>query len=482
MGPTPLVLLQATDILAFAMALAGAILGGLWLRDREPGFGWFALGLLLSATFYATDAQHLPTTAYSPATLWYVVVCIGMGCLVAGLAQYLDLPARVRRLMLLGMLVPVLLFMALSVAALFGVQVPRGLSKLVLGAIFGVAGLVTLAAARREPGAGHGAIAATLFGMALLTVILVMRDARDPSLRYWAPLPVLALTLTMMTTALRRRRRLLEMEVQRRRLIESELTALNASLEATVAERTEELQRLVDGLESFNRTVSHDLRGALGGIAQASRLALRQLQAGDNRFAHQALPLIAQQAEDLQKQMTGLLALARTSEITLRLEPIDVGALAAEIVEQLRQQQGEARPLPRIDIAADMPSVLADPELLRPALLNLIANAVKFTRDVPSPHVQIGAQPIEGGVEVFVRDNGPGFEPAAAARLFSPFVRLHGAQYEGHGVGLSIVRRAIERHGGRVWAEGETGRGAVFRFCLPELPQVSPGTMAPAGT
>jgi len=99
--------------------------------------------------------------------------------------------------------------------------------------------------------------------------------------------------------------------------------------------------------------------------------------------------------------------------------------------------------------------------------VNLIGNAIKFTRDTVAGRIEVGAAREGGGIEVFVRDNGVGFDGDAAARLFTPFVRLHDDRYEGYGVGLSIVRRVVERHGGRVWAESRPNRGAVFRFFLP---------------
>jgi signal transduction histidine kinase len=106
--------------------------------------------------------------------------------------------------------------------------------------------------------------------------------------------------------------------------------------------------------------------------------------------------------------------------------------------------------------------------LLKPVLANLISNAIKFTRDVPAGRIEIGAGRTAAGVTVQVRDNGVGFDAAAAGQLFTPFARLHASTFDGHGVGLSIVRRAIERHGGSVWAESQPGQGAVFHFSLPE--------------
>jgi len=123
--------------------------------------------------------------------------------------------------------------------------------------------------------------------------------------------------------------------------------------------------------------------------------------------------------------------------------------------------------LPQIEVAAGMPSVSADPELLKPVFANLIGNAIKFTRDAAAGRVEIGADQAAGVVTVHIHDNGVGFDDDAAKRLFAPFVRLHEGRFDGHGVGLSIVQRAVERHGGRVWAEGRPGQGATFHFSLP---------------
>lgn len=119
-------------------------------------------------------------------------------------------------------------------------------------------------------------------------------------------------------------------------------------------------------------------------------------------------------------------------------------------------------------VAPQMPTVRGDPELLRQVFANLIGNAVKFTAGSPHPQVQISARTGDGQTVFEVRDNGIGFEPAAAPRLFKPFQRLHDHGYEGFGVGLSIVKRIIDRHGGRVWAEGRPGQGASFYFTLDQ--------------
>ncbi len=247
----------------------------------------------------------------------------------------------------------------------------------------------------------------------------------------------------------------------------AEISALNLDLERRVTERTADLQEMVSALESFNRSVSHDLRGPLGGIAGLAQMAAQGLDRNDDSVARRVLPMIAKQAEASTQMLTSLLTLARVSDAPLNPQPVALGALVREVVDQIAMAQ-PAQAMPEV-VIENLPTVHADPDLLRPALVNLIGNAVKFTSSCAAPRIEIGARHQDSGsTTVFVKDNGPGFDPAAAAKLFEPFVRLHPTQFEGHGVGLSIVRRAISRHGGRVWAEARPGLGACFYFALPD--------------
>ena len=352
-------------------------------------------------------------------------------------------------------------------ATFFDVWIERRWANLTIAGWFLVMGAVCWQAARREPAAGHRAMAASLWSISLLTAVLAITDARSILLRYWAVLPIVTLMLTLLTVGLLRRRRAIEIEVGRRSVAEAELIRLNAGLEKTVEQRTANLQDLVGGLESFNRSVSHDLRGSLGGIAGAARLADESLQRGDDSMAKRALPLIAEQAESSTRLVAALLSLAKVGDVALQRQVVDLRPLVQQVVEQLTlEHTGKA--LPQIEVAAGMPSVSADPELLKPVFANLIGNAIKFTRDAAAGRVEIGADQSAGVVTVHVHDNGVGFDDDAAKRLFAPFVRLHESGFDGHGVGLSIVRRAVERHGGRVWAEGRPGQGATFHFSLPD--------------
>lgn len=226
---------------------------------------------------------------------------------------------------------------------------------------------------------------------------------------------------------------------------------------------------VIGELQAFNRSVSHDLRAPLAGIASLARLADDALKQGDDSVARRVLPLIANQSDCCSRMIEALLDLARVDQVELAPAELDLGWLIDDVIGQLSLSHPERR-LPDIEVLP-LPVVTADAELLRPALLNLIANAVKFTRDCLDARIEVGGHRGTLETTVFVRDNGVGFDPAAASQLFLPFVRLHAASHDGHGVGLSIVRSAVQRHGGRVWAESSPGRGACFYFTLPSPPR-----------
>jgi len=161
-----------------------------------------------------------------------------------------------------------------------------------------------------------------------------------------------------------------------------------------------------------------------------------------------------------------LLKLSKITMTELRREPVDLSGLAQAIAGQLQKVQPE-RPV-HVEISPGI-TASADPQLLRVALENLLGNAWKFTSNQPAARIEVGAEAREGEEQVyFVRDNGAGFDMAKAGKLFVPFQRLHEtAQFEGVGIGLATVHRIIHKHGGRIWAEAESEKGATFYFTLP---------------
>lgn len=217
-------------------------------------------------------------------------------------------------------------------------------------------------------------------------------------------------------------------------------------------------------LEHFAYLIAHDLRAPLRSIDGFSRILVEDYEdvldeegVGHLERVRGATGKMAQMIEDL-------LDLAQLTRTTLRRQPVDLGALAEDAVAELRQGQPE-RSLEFV--AAEGLMVEGDPRLLRVALGNLLENAWKFTGTRADARVEFGAEQENGATVYFVRDNGVGFDPAYAEQLFGAFKRLHTSEeFEGTGIGLAAVARVIERHGGRVSADGAVGEGATFYFTL----------------
>jgi signal transduction histidine kinase/CheY-like chemotaxis protein len=255
----------------------------------------------------------------------------------------------------------------------------------------------------------------------------------------------------------------LQIEVKERERTARDLQIANETLELRVAQRTAELREIIEGLESFNRTVSHDLRGPLGGIAGVAELARDSVASGDTAQAERMLALISKSATTTEKLVSTLLALARATEAVRDIQHIETQVLVNEVIQSL-QPAGVSEALP-ITVGA-LPPVSADPGMLRQVFVNLLTNALKFAGNAAEPRVEVGAMTEPGRTVFFVQDNGVGFSREQAQRLFKPFQRLHGARYEGFGLGLSIVKRIVDRHSGEIWAEAAPGQGATFYFCM----------------
>ncbi len=459
----------SSGLAALLLLAEGAACLHLARRDREPGLRALALAALLIGGFYLSDATGLNKPRgdrFQTAPLLTLLLLSSIVAWTVGMAQVLGLGRGRRAVVVPLLLAPTLLVTGLHLA---GVPVPRAAGNVVLTLVFAGVALLAWRQRRLEPDAGHGWLAASVAAIPLFALAIYLGGLQGVALRYLILPPLLVFFLVLLMLTLRRRSARLAREIEARRQAETALASLNAGLERTVQERTADLHDVVAGLESFNRSVSHDLRGPLGGIEGATREALRLLDAGDTAAARPLLDAVAEQARHSRELVGSLLELARVGEARLQRVPVALEALVREAVETLRQQTGGA-PVP-VELQP-LPTVSADVQLLRPVLLNLIGNALKFSARQQAPRVEIGCrtEPADGALTVWVRDNGVGFPPERAGELFQPFHRLHGRAFQGHGVGLSIVRRAVERHGGRVWAESRPGEGATFCFSLPAAP------------
>jgi len=243
----------------------------------------------------------------------------------------------------------------------------------------------------------------------------------------------------------------------------AETAAAEALLFRRAKEAAEEANR---ELEAFSYSVAHDLRSPLRGINGFAGALLEDYGSALDESARGYIERVMGSAERMGEIIDALLGLARLTRTELRREPVDLGAVASAVVEQLRSSD----PSREIELVVKATaSARGDSRLLRTVLENLLGNAWKFTRGTTSARIEFGT--VDGAPPTYyVRDNGAGFDMAYADKLFTPFQRLHSDDFEGSGIGLATVGRIIRRHGGRVWAEGTPGRGATFYFTLAEGP------------
>ena len=238
-------------------------------------------------------------------------------------------------------------------------------------------------------------------------------------------------------------------------------------LEAQVAQRTKALEGTNAELESFSYSVSHDLRAPLRAIHGFARILLEDHHAQLDPEAQRLLGVIDQNTRRMGQLIDDLLAFSRLGRTDLATGPVDMKELTQLVADEV--QRTEAGRNGSLEIRIDpLPAARGDRGLLRQVMSNLLLNAAKFTRDRPSAKIEVGSQADGGQTVYYVKDNGAGFDARYADKLFGVFQRLHSTeQFDGTGVGLAIVKRIVQRHGGRVWAEGAVNQGATFYFTLP---------------
>jgi signal transduction histidine kinase len=250
-----------------------------------------------------------------------------------------------------------------------------------------------------------------------------------------------------------------------RKLAEEEIQKLNQELEQRVMKRTSQLKNANKELEAFAYTVSHDLRAPLRHIDGFMELLKSQAMEKLDETCRKYMNNVSDAAQRMGTLIDSLLAFSRMSRQVILAKEVDFKMVVSEAVNELSPDMVNRNIQWKIH---DLPKVNGDESLLRSVMINLISNAIKFTCEQNVAEIEIGCS-INGNEHVFfVRDNGVGFNPKYADKLFGVFQRLHRVdEFEGTGIGLANVKNIIVRHGGRVWAESETGKGAVFYFTLP---------------
>lgn len=443
---------------AIAAGLVQLFVAAVFLRFRhgrpEWGLGWWGV-TYLAAGIMNTAAPVLLAAMHSPLGDGFQLVTLvlgfsTMGALVAGGRLY---TGHVRPGPWAAFGLTWLAYLSLIAARPLWPGYENLMANALTALVFAYLGSLSFGAMRREPGAGHGIAAAMLCLYIPMVAGAAALGLNQVELRYWSAVPFALAGMGVMSGTMGRMR--------------AHLRDLNESLEQRVLERTREMREIIASLESFNSMVSHDLRGPLGGMSGLSGVALSALEVGDIPRARRLFEAVQKQSANLSDLVSDLLALARVANVEVRCQPVALEALVEESVQQLELSHGEghARPVQ----VAPLPVVHGDKALLRQALINLLGNALKFSRRADQPQVRVWAETHDGGVKVTVQDNGVGFDAARRSDLFAPFKRLHeDREFEGTGLGLTLVQRIVARHGGRVGAESQVGQGATFWFWLPD--------------
>ena len=432
-----------------------------WLQLLSAGYACNGARSVLMAAGYGNVAFDA-----TPRLLTGTLSAIALALLTAGLLHYVGLSRGMRR--------RIWLVAAPLLAVIWGLMtmgwLSRGGAFLLVTVFFVGWALLFVRATLREPHSGHGLVVVAILSFPAIIFALRLGLLPFDMLPIAEIAPLSAIGIAVLTTGLvrahQRALRAGERSAQAlaaRERAEAELRAVNESLEQRVAQRTSHLEETIAGLESFNRSISHDLRGPLGGISGVARIARDKLGEGLLDEADAMMAVIARQADDSVAMVSALLELARAGNAQPQRGPVDATALAGEVVATL---EAAGKTASAEVVVQPLPAADADRELLRQVFANLVGNACKFAGAGQVARVEVGATATPDGHAYFVRDNGIGFAPDDAARLFRPFERLNGQRYEGFGVGLSIVQRIVDHHGGRVWAEGLPGRGATFWFTL----------------
>ena len=257
----------------------------------------------------------------------------------------------------------------------------------------------------------------------------------------------------------------IKMEIEQRRLAEKEIFKLNAELEQRVAQRTKQLETVNKELESFSYSVSHDLRAPLRAIEGFSKFILEGYEEKLDSEGKRILGLIRSNTMKMDRLITDILALSRVTRSELRSSKIDMTKMVLSMYSECVTLENRGK----LNFVVDqMPDAYGDSTYLKQVWTNLISNAVKFSSKQSKPLISVGGYAENEFNTYFIKDNGAGFDPEYAHKLFTVFQRLHKPdEFEGTGVGLAIVHRIILRHGGKVWGEGTVNGGATFYFSLP---------------
>lgn len=467
------------DLFGLIFLIMSGLFALAYRRLGTPHFFWVSLSMLCASIAWGTTDYQNPGYPYVNWAWWWAqpffvgtIVFLGLSLL-----SYLPLQPEWRKRLLLPIVFIPLAYLIIGTTLLIsGVQMVRSLAVWgVLPPFFAIA-IGGLNSERKEPWMGHGLIGIAILSIPVFTMVVSALGHHTAVLRLWTGIPLIFISLMMLVISLMREQILLSQEAQKRAQIEDRLKESNNSLERKVMERTLDLQDVISNLETFNRNISHDLRGPLGSIDVLSYLARQMLDKGNVEGTKEQLTQISQLVKDSHATLEGLLALARKAEEGRVFENTDIAKIVESCIREVFLSQGlgvGSEQSPKI-IVKSLGEFHTDSKLLRIVLVNLLNNAVKFNRHLTDLTITIGRDDtlakqvgLNGHACLFVKDNGIGFHPEDGADPFLPFQRMSSkTTANGNGLGLNIVKKVIERQGGKIWLKSAVNEGTTVFFTL----------------
>lgn len=435
---------------------------------------WLAAGVfLLSVAWFTTGYQNVGKLLVDWGWWWaQPLFALGIAAMGVGVIKYLPLPSRWQSwLLLLNVSFPLVYVLIGTSALLLDIGLYRAyIIWLQLPPFFALSAGAFLAD-RHEPGKGHRQIGLLILFVPALSILYPLLGLNTAVLRIWTGIPLIVLGISILTVSLLREREKVDDNLERVKEGERRLAALNQDLENRVKQRTVMLRDMITDLEAFNRSVSHDIRSPLGSIALTAALAKKYLEMGEKAQTLAEIESIEKQLSETQNLVTTMLKIAGFTENPSRQVPINLVELAHEQIDKVMgfiRSDGSPHFQPKF-LVYDMPQVSSDPDLLRVIFDNLLENAIKYNHGQADLLIEVGSTQVKERTCVYVRDNGVGISEDLELNIFKPFVRSAGERdITGFGLGLNIVKRAVNKLGGDIWYESNAHEGVTFYFSLPK--------------
>jgi signal transduction histidine kinase len=465
-------------IIGFFLLVQSVVFYEVSKRSKDNYSLFLSIGLFLLGVAWGTTDYQNTGKLYVDWMWWWAQPLFAFGILFISVAvvRYLPLDKKRKRMLTLSaMAFPVIYITLGTVALILEFQIQRAFIIWMQLPPFIAISFATFKAERLEPKKGHRLIGLLALVVPILSVIYPLLGLKTAVLRFWTAVPLLTLAAIVLAASLLKEREKIEEALDELKIADEQLLLLNKDLEKKVVLRTAMLHEIITDLESFNRSVSHDIRSPLGTISITAAVAEKYLSMGKHDMVHAELQNIKAQVDGLHGLVGTMLNLASNVEANPTMELIDFKDFVNERLKTL--MIGFKRNYPMLsgpDFQVDDVGVVrTNRQLFNIILDNLIDNAVKYNALLPGLRINIGGEPLGDQVKIYVSDNGVGIASQNNADdVYLPFKRMSdNLATPGFGLGLNIVKRAVKKLGGDVWYEATHGGGVTFYFTLLQSEQ-----------